>query len=170
MWSLLKLAIPGWGMYAVLIAAAVGIWGHGYFYGWSAGKEGETNLRISFAAQAAEQEANTRSTIKAHQKLKEAIDEKAKLQKEADALKLADADRRVRELTRSNSRLLSSRSGSPFSNQRVCASSDTLDSEISGAINRVVERHATRNLQLAEEGSRAVNVAILCQQWAKGFQ
>jgi hypothetical protein len=164
--KLAGLAIPSWGIYAAMAAAAAAIWGHGAFWGYEKGMENYNNLRISNAAQAAEQEANTKSTIKAHQKLMEAINEKARLQKEVDAAKLDIATKQLRDATRSKSRLLSPSPGSPPGDIRVCASRDQLDSEVSGAINRVVERHATRNLQLAQEGARAAAVAKLCREWA----
>jgi hypothetical protein len=168
--KLAGLAIPSWGVWA-LAAAAFAAWG-GWcgFKGYMMGMENYNELRINLAAQAAEQEANTKSTIKAHQKLLEAINEKAKLQREADALKLSIADQRVRDALKSRTKLLpSAPSGSP-SDQRICTTREAIDRDVGDAIERITTRHAGRTKPGVEESLRAVNLVLFCKEWAKGFQ
>src|SRR3990167_8380406 len=153
-----------------IICAMMAALGGAFFYGLHLGEKSKETYIAQQEALSAKQNAENAIKIDTWKKLKEDIDERAKLQDELRLAQLAQSNERLRAATKSRPRLLSSSTGGPNGDIRVCASRDTLDSEISGAINRVIERHATRNLQLAEEGARAVSVATLCRDWTKGLK
>ena len=166
-------ALPSWGLYAMLAGAFVA-WGGYTAYLMHEFDEGRyAAAATDRAVLAAVQKSQTDAQILAWKRLKEAVDEKAKLQDDLRKSQLAAADKRVLDAlskARGNGRLLSGPPGSPTGDIRICASRDTIDRLVGTAINDAVGRHAKRNFQLAEEGARAVSVATLCRDWTKALQ
>ena len=156
----------------MLAAAFAGAMGWSWLQGKDYAEAMIQGAKLEAAVIAAVQQSRTDAQIATWKKLKEAVDEKSKLQDDLRKSQLAAADKRVLDAlskARTSSRLLRGEPTSTTGDQRVCADRDRLDLLVSTAINDVVRRDAERGFKGAEAGARAVDVAILCRDWTKAL-
>lgn len=173
MWSLILRFLPSLAGGAsaflnpwVLVAGMAAVTGV-YFYGRHDGEKSLTIYQAQQEAVTAAQNAKNAQIITDHKRAKEQADETYQRDLSRLSADLDIADERLRAArTKVSQRLVPAAPAGSAGNLRICFTRETLDRELGGAINRVVERHAKRNLQLAAEGQRGINVAKVCQEWA----